>query len=156
MNFSKNVFCASSAIVLACQALAAACQGASTVDSPANMHSNVKLGRGLIRSCDKIVIYHALYGEVAFEGKRLSSLVERLEKCLRDEWWCDGFATKGREGWRVMIEFSVKSKNDPSKYDIIALFPLDSLVCKVGELESLKKLLKEAFPHKESSGVSPK
>ena len=154
MKFIKNVFCASSALVLAWGAAAADGQGA--VDAPENMHSNVKLGRGLIKLCDKIVIYHALYGEVAFEGNRLSALVERLEKCMRDEWWCDGFATKGREGWRVMIEFSVKSKNDPSKYDIIALFPLDRQVCKVEELDSLKKLLKELFPHKESSEVSPK
>lgn len=137
-----------SSLLLLCQIVVAVPEDTKNLLESVNVHSNVKLGKGLIESCDKIVIYHALYGEVAFEGNRLRSLVDRLEKCMHDEWWCDEFSTKGREAWRVMIEFSVKTKKDPSKYVIIALFPLHHQMCKPEELGVLESLLKETFPNK--------
>ena len=107
----------------------------------ASINSNVKLGKGLIRMCDKITIYHAPHGSTVFEGEQLADLLAILDKGMRDEWWTKCFITRGNSSFRIMIELSVKSKIVPDKYEIVALFPLNSQVWIPGRIDELRNLL---------------
>lgn len=151
MNSARSHCCASKLIAIFCSCGIGLCDEFESKlrdETFRGISSNTKLGKSLFKVSDKIVIHHYLYGEIEFKGEQLKSLAEKLDKLAHDEWWCTGFLTKGRNGWFVMIECSVKKKDAEGEYEILALIPLNGEVLKNGSMKDIDELLPPAVINK--------